>query len=460
MIARRVAVAFVASIATTAAFVAFGGGVARANSRFPEANQLVIDPGNATHMAIRTSYGLLQTFDDGASWQWLCEKSIGYGGTYDPAIAVTDKGSLLTGLLDGLSRSGNRGCDFAHQPGVLDKQDVIDISVLKSDPSKAVAITSTGGEAGAFYVIVAESSDDGVTWTQQGTQIPSDFTGETIDVAPSDPKRIYVSGFYGTPHVSAMEVSSDGGATWQRYDIGVPTPRTSAPYIAAIDPTDEDRVYARLDVDGPGDVFVVSKDGGKTWTAAYTAKEDLLGLAISPDGSRIALGGTRDGVKVAGKDDLTFVQTSDVTTWCLTWGTEGLFVCASEFPDCFTVGRSTDEGKTWTPLYHLSDLTQLSCPASSTTGTQCPSQWDDPVNNNGVVQILGIGSEPVPCTPGSPDAADGGADGGGTEPGSPASSSSSGCGCAVVGASTSSAAELLVALAAIARAVRRRNQSS
>ena len=458
MSVRRAAVASLAFFASTATFVATAG-VARANSRFPLANQLVIDPGDPTHMALRTSYGLLQTFDDGASWQWLCEKSIGYGGTYDPAIAVTNKGSLLAGLLDGVARSANRGCDFAHVPGLLDKQDVIDISVLKSDPTKAVAITSTGSEAGAFFVVVAASSDDGQTWAQQGAQIPSDFTGETIDVAPNDPKRIYVSGFYGTPHVSAIERSDDGGATWQRFDIGVSPPRTSAPYIAAIDPTDEDRVYVRLDVDGPGDVLAVTKDGGKTWTSAYTAKEDLLGLAISPDGSRIALGGTRDGVNVAGKDDLAFTRTSDVTTWCLTWGTEGLYVCASEFPDCFTVGRSTDEGKSWTMLYHLSQLSQLSCPASSTTGTQCPSQWDDPVNNNGVVQILGIGDEPVPCVPGGSDAADAGSDGG-AEPSAPSSSSSSSCGCALVGASSTSAAGLALAVAALLRAVRRRRNHS
>jgi len=456
MTVRRSGLAF--TVSACAAALAFAG-QARANGRFPEANQLVIDPSDPTHMALRTSFGLLQTFDDGTSWQWLCEKSIGYGGTYDPAIAVTNKGSLLVGLLDGLSRSANKGCDFAHVAGVLDKQDVIDVSVLKSDPSKAVAITSTGIDAGTFFVVVAATSDDGQTWAQQGTQIPSDFTGETIDVAPSDPKRIYVSGFHGTPHVSAIERSDDGGDTWQRFDIDVPTPRTSAPYIAAIDPTDENRLYVRLDVDGPGDVLVVSKDGGKTWAAAYTAKEDLLGLAISPDGSRIALGGTRDGVNVAGKDDLAFTRQSDVTTWCLTWGSEGLYVCASEYPDCFTVGRSTDEGKTWTPLYHLSQLSQLSCPASSTTGTQCPSQWDDPVNNNGVVQILGIGQDPVPCTPGTDGGTDAGRDAG-AEPAAPASSSSSSCGCTIVGASGTSAAGIALGIAVALRALRRRNRSA
>lgn len=62
---------------------------ASANGRFPFANQLVVAPKDPTHIALRTTYGFLQSLDAGKTWVWVCEKSIGYGGTFDPAIGIT-----------------------------------------------------------------------------------------------------------------------------------------------------------------------------------------------------------------------------------------------------------------------------------------------------------------------------------------------------------------------------------
>ena len=419
---------------------------AHANGRFPFASQLVVDPGDATHIVLRTTYGLVQSVDGGKSWQWLCEKSVGYGGQLDPAIAVTAGGTLLAGVFDGLSVSTDRACSWAYAPGILDKQYVIDVSVLKSAPKSAVALTSTGATDAGFFVVVAASKDDGKTWTQQGAAIPDDFTSETLDVAPSNPKRIYVSGFHGTPHVAAIERSDDDGASWQRLDI--PLANGAAPYIAAIDPTDADVVYVRVDLDGP-DALLVTRDAGKTWSNAYGAKGDLLGFALSPDGSRVALGGTKDGLRVAGKGDLAFVKTSDVATRCLTWTKDGLFVCASEFPDGFTAAVTIDEGKTYTPLYHLTDLTQLSCPAGTSTARECPSQWDN------VVLTLGIGDDAGPLDDAGP------ADTGkppGKNPVGPAPASG-GCGCGLVGVTAPLGGGLAASLALLAVAARRRRRS-
>lgn len=472
MRARLVAACFVAC-ATTSAIA----GVARANGRFPFANQVVVDPGDASHLVLRTSYGFLQSFDAGASWQWLCEKSVGYSGTYDPAIAVTDKGTILAGLLYGVSVGTSRGCDFHSSPStVLQKQDVIDVTVSKSDPSRAVAVTSTaisGADAG-FNVVVAATTDDGATWTQQGTAIPVDFVAETIDVAPSDDKRIYVGGFHGTPHVPSIERSDDGGATWRRLDVGVALgcghpPCDASAFIGAVDPKDPDRVYVRLDLaDWPRDLLVVTKDGGKTWETVFTAKEKLLGFALSPDGSQVAVGSTKDGVHVASTTDLAFTLRSCITTTCLAWADAGLYACGIEYPDCFTLALSTDRAQSWKPLYHLSDLSQLSCPSSSTTGSLCPAFWDDPVGQ-GVVQTLGVGSEPAECVadaaPGEagcfPPALDSGAEKGAEhEPSVPSpSNGKSGCGCAVVGASGVSSAGLAALVLLVARTIRRRNRT-
>jgi MYXO-CTERM domain-containing protein len=67
---------------------------------------------------------------------------------------------------------------------------------------------------------------------------------------------------------------------------------------------------------------------------------------------------------------------SSTNVLCLTWDASGLYACADEFLQGFTAGKSTDEGKTFTPIMHLADLCgPLDCPAASSVGEQCPTLW-------------------------------------------------------------------------------------
>lgn len=435
--------ASLASVAAATAIVLFATG-ARANGRFPAASQLVVDPTDPKHLALRTTYGVVESVDEGKTWKWFCEKTVGYSGVLDPALGITSDGTLLAGVFDGLSVSHDRGCSFTSTKGVLDKQYVIDLSVEKNAPSHAVAVTSSGSGAG-FFVVVAETLDDGKTFTQTGTAIPPDFASETIDVAPSDPKRIYVSGYFGSPHVAGVERSDDRGATWTRLTIPDSLAHGYVPYIAAIDPLDADRVYVRVNVDGP-DVLLMSTDGAKTWSKlSLEAKGDLLGFALSPDGARIAAGGTLDGLQFASKSELVFTKKSAVAVRCLTWTSAGLYVCGSEYPDDFTVGFTTDEGATITPRYHLTDLSMLDCPAGSATTALCAPIW--PI----VEGTLGVDAGP----------SDGGSDAGGSAP----RRDDAACGCTTPGGRTSTSSPpiaisiSLSLVAAIARLCRRRRST-
>ncbi len=67
---------------------------AAANGRFPDADQLVIDPADPTRLVLRATFGMLQSMDAGVTWTWLCEQVIGYGGMDDPPIAITGDGTL------------------------------------------------------------------------------------------------------------------------------------------------------------------------------------------------------------------------------------------------------------------------------------------------------------------------------------------------------------------------------
>jgi len=368
---------------------------AQANGRFPAAGQVVVDPGDAGHVVLRTTYGILQTADAGKTWQWICEQPVGYGGIEDPAIAVTADGTLLAGIFAGLSASHDRGCSWGFAGGPLDQQYTIDIAVERQSASRAVAVTSTGRpEATA---VVAETLDNGQTWTQAGAALPLDFHALTLEVAASRPQRIYVSGVAGASHDAFIERTDDRGKTWTElpFDLG----RGDGLYIGAIDPADPDRVYARVDA-GEDDELLASDDGAATWAHVLKGTGEMLGFALSPDGTKIAAGGPKMGLYVAGTGDLEFKQVSTLRVKCLKWHDSGLYACADEFQDGFTLGLSQDDGATFHAVYHLPDLSPLECAPGTATAMACPAAWP------GVASVLGV--KDAWADAGSPEAPPGG----------------------------------------------------
>jgi uncharacterized membrane protein YgcG len=399
---------------------------ASANGRFPLADQLVVDPKDPSHLVLRTTFGILESSNAGARWSWICEAAVGYGGTQDPAIGVMADGSILAGVFEGLALSHDRGCSWAFAPEPLAAEYTIDVSVHRDDPSRAVAITSTGTGSG-FHVILAETKDNGVTWSQAGNALLSDLIALTVDVTPSMPERVYASGLVGKALAPALERSDDRGVNWTRTYLDAAYAK-GVPFIAAIDPQNPDRVYVRLSgttADGtmPLDRLLVSDDGAATFKEAYVGSGDLLGFALSPDGKRVAIGGPKDGIRIADATDLAFQQVSEIFTRCLTWTAEGLYACGNEFQNGFTVGLSKDEGKTFTPIYHLKDICPLECPAGAKTPAACKESWP------GIAATLGI--EPAACG-GVATTSSGASSGGNSSGGAGASSGGGddgGCGC-------------------------------
>jgi hypothetical protein len=187
---------------------------------------------------------------------------------------------------------------------------------------------------------------------------------------------------------------------------------------------------------------MVSRDGAETWTEIGKTAGDMLGFALSPDGSKLAYGGPGDPVTVASTSDLQPEARAAIGVRCLTWSTAGLYACATEYPDGFTVGLSKDDGRTFHAKYNLSHLSPLECAATTTTGRDCPREW-------AAVQAT-IGT-PVDDT-GTEPAVDGAV----SNDGPREAADDGGCGC-VVGRSTVAPISLLaMALAAIFSFVRRK----
>ena len=200
-----------------------------------------------------------------------------------------------------------------------------------------------------------------------------------MDVAPSDPSRIYASGVRvddsgGGEGMLARSI--DHGASWTIASV----PGSDAdkvPYIGAVDPSDPDRLYVRLDNAAS---LLVSSDGGDSWTAHDVGAMmlPLIGLALSPDGTVIVVGNEFEGVWRAPTSSLAFEQLSTLAVRCLTWTDAGIYACVNEFLYCdgFIAGLSRDEGSSFTPLLQLNGVRgPLTCSPGSSVDLQCPSLW-------------------------------------------------------------------------------------
>lgn len=348
---------------------------ASANGRYPSAGQLLVDPADPRRIVLRATYGVLITSDGGERWSWICEEAIGFSGFEDPMLAITGDGSILAGLSRGLSATHDRGCQWDIAGGGLAHLNIVDVSIDRAEPASAILLASSVLTGDEILTQVWASKDDGRTWAQAGVDLPSTFLGVTLDSAPSNPERLYVSGRWNGPTFQgALQRSNDRGKTWQSFDIPGSDDR-NLPYLGAVDPRDEDVVYVRRDGDG-ADVLLVSKDGGATWQEVFHAAS-LLGLALSPDGTKIAVGSDMDGLWIAPTATLEFTQVGRLGVRCLTWTHEGLYACADELVDGFTAGVSVDDGETFSPILTLDRLCgpPPTCGRDGSTGAMCPALW-------------------------------------------------------------------------------------
>jgi hypothetical protein len=359
-----------AAAATVVAAILGLAAPARANGRYPAAGQIVVDPSDPAHIVVRATYGLVTTRDGGAHWAWTCEQGIGFSGEEDPAIAVTSDGSVIAGIAEGLFAAHGDGCAWA--PALaLAQRPTLDVSDVRATPSSALAIAWRSLQDTTTQLW--RSSDDAVTWTQAGADLPAGFSGVTVDAAPSDPMHVVVSGGFADT-TAGLAISADGGSTWT--PVVVPgTVALRPPYLSAVDPTSPGTLYVRA----PGetaDALLVTRDGGATWTTAFQGQGGLFGFALSPDGATVLVGGTKDGVWRASTSDLAFHKVSPLGVLCLAWAAVGVYACADEPTAGFTVGLSTDEGATFAPVMHRRDLAgPLACDAGTTVGASCPSLW-------------------------------------------------------------------------------------
>jgi MYXO-CTERM domain-containing protein len=366
---------------------------ARANGRMAAGHQIAVSPTDPSFFVMETTFGLLISRDAWSTLGWVCEGPVGYGdaGIEDPSIGVTST-AILAGMREGLTVSSDHGCTWTFALS----EPVVDVVVRTDDPHSALALTShfTGtSDAGQnlFDTRVMVTHDDGATWGQVGSPLDPSLRVETIDIASSDPNRIYVGGVGdavssdgGVVAVGIVLVSTDGGASYARSQIAL-NPATfenlGAAFVSAVDPTNPDRVYVRIGGAGNGaaDRLLVSDDGAATFRTVYQATGNLLGFALTSDGATLFIGGPLDGVLSAStpRGDsgaaFSFAQRSKANVTCLSSTPGKLYACMGEPQNTYRqqLGVSTDEGTTFASAFLFGCIPgPLACP-NSVLAQQC-----------------------------------------------------------------------------------------
>jgi hypothetical protein len=351
---------------------------AHANGRFPESNAVFFAPNEPDTVLLRTTFGLISSRDRGKTWDWVCERAVGLAGVEDPMYSVTPDGTMIASTFSGLSVSHDKACNWAYVGGALDSLVFVDLASRPSTPGHVVALSSSyGGQDDAGFIFykstLFETTDEGKTFGALAATISPELLSETVDVTPSDPDRMYVSAVRdpGTTAKAFLLTSTDHGKTFVENPL--PLVQTEhAAFIAAVDPINADRLYVRTSnaVDMPSRLLV-SDDAGKTFRTIFTGQGALLGFALSSDGKKAYVGGTKDGLYAASTTDFNFTQRSKVEIQCLKLADDGLWACSSE-KSGFVLGLTKDEGATFEAKLHFCDVRgPLTCPAGTTTNTEC-----------------------------------------------------------------------------------------
>lgn len=442
------------------------GTAAHANGRLPGATGLAIHPTDEQQLLLGLTYGLALSRDGAASWTWMCEQQIeGNGGDVDPSIVMTGDGSLVVLSLTngGVLVSRNDGCSFERAMGPLQGERGVDLTLDPSQHGRVLALTSTiieVVEAGypRYRNLLAQSLDHGGSW-EVLAELPEDMSPETVELAPSDGDRIYVSGTAAAnPLQGIVERSDDGGLSWTRTTVELP-PGSGSLFVSGIHPNDPDALWFR--VPGRGDIYGVlpamlwrSTDGGASFDQVGDAQGGMLGFAVSPDGQRVAFGGPLDGLFVAPADaSAAPMKISEQRVSCLRWQASGLYVCGLEPSDPYSLAHATEPMAGFVPLWQRANTCRDACSSPSPLERNCRQPWEDLAPFIGADTALCDGSSVMPDA--GPDASvDAGAarDGGGRTVDRPARSAG---GCTVAFARGADLHGWLVPLLLLVRRMRR-----
>jgi hypothetical protein len=414
-----------APVAVALAF-SLSAGSALANGRFPNAQQLrELDERT---LVVAGTYGMLVTTNGGADFAYQCEAEL-FGkptGSYtvDPLLEAGPDGAIFSGSLHGLRVSRDLSCTFETEPSLPRNWSFFELErPPNAENGVVVDVCRRGGDPNAPVLALVAMKDDATQTTEHrlyesdaagvfsaiGAPIATSVLdyGLTLEVAPSDPDRIYVTGTLETDPV--LLVSDDGARSFRSSPLVFDDADfVLGAYIGAVAPSDPDRVYLRVPRrvqtdDGlyvRDDSVAVSMDGGRSVTEVLRNPANLLGFSLSLDGSVVLAGygdprvdetlSSRDVVGIYRADaiELVFERiVADMDVSCLRFTSAGLYACAVERDPLgvdpslgdFHLGLYSGSGEPasaadFTPLLALRNV-RGPAPWSDGRTTACDAEW-------------------------------------------------------------------------------------
>jgi hypothetical protein len=368
---------------------------ANANGRDPYTSTINFQRGNEQHIVAGMTFGAVVSKDGGATWEWMCERAIGYGGNYDPDYIYTSTGAVFATTFDGLKVSRD-GCSFVSTP-----------------PGMTFVSEAEGGPDGALYYAAADAADskiyrsvdDGNNWPVSANPGQPGDWWSSLAVAPSNAQRIYVTGYRldgVNPKVNLLFTSTDRGVSYTPMTMtGITTvSANSVLEVVGISPTTDTTLYLKVSFENgqSGDSIYRSTNAGQSWTKILS-KDSIFGLAFLAKDATTCVAGTRE----AGAFVSTNCATATTPTWtelttaphigCLHKDSAGtVWACTQNYDsvlptvtipsDGYGIMKTTDLTN-WTGVLKYQDIkAPVACAAGTDQEDKCvqrymdqPSQW-------------------------------------------------------------------------------------
>lgn len=244
-----------------------------------EANAILVDPASPKRLFVGTTQGGVHRSEDGGATWSLSNEGLTSRAALSLAADPASPGTFLAGTRKGAFRSTDGGTTWSHVLKGGCEPEVQHLRFAPSDPKRVWA------HSGRDFCQVARSDDGGLTWREVKTPRPdSSLLGHFafhVDAASADRLAFSTD--------RALQLSSDGGATW--------TPASGIPATT--------RIQAIVAGKEEGELFAAtakgiwrSGDGGKSWAVSGKGAETLnvRRLLLDPATGTIWAGALREGV--------------------------------------------------------------------------------------------------------------------------------------------------------------------
>jgi len=321
---------------------------ARANGAFPDSTQVLLPEDAPQRIYLGTNFGVLVSDDSGARWTLACEAAIGTAGTAYQLGWMP--GQLFGATLEGVATSADGACGWTTgaTQGFTAPSDLF----IDRAGRRAFAVARSDSASGGTGPMSLWTSTDASATFARTYDAPDGAFINGVESAQSDPSRVYAAELKFDPTAHAWLLrSDDGGAHWQKFDLKSITGE-DAVRIAAVDPSDPDRLFLRESAPNGRDALLISEDGGATVRKAKALSFPMTAFLLRANGDLVVT--TNIGEAWLSHDrGATFER--HLWPHIRGLGERGgaLFAATSHLQDGFALARSDDGGKTWLPLMDL-----------------------------------------------------------------------------------------------------------